>query len=203
MPTPRRESATGPIPCSALVLERRLLVAYHELYQQQVGQLWPPERRRSAAAAALADVARAHTRNGYAEARLREALPEVIQRLRPDQQPALAALLLTDSPELPAVVALLVNLERSLNYSDDDPALKRHDDDWKTAATGQGRFRPRLAGTALAQKQARQQAELRRGLGEPLVLVAWVPVGGRARRARRRRVVKPGGGAGRQLQIWP
>lgn len=193
MPSPVRRACVvdGPTPCSSYTLERKLLRAYHALYQQQVGSLWHPATRLAAQVAALGGLDRAATRNGYAEARLTEAMPELIQRLTPAQQPELAALLLTDAPDLAAVVQKLVQLERNLNYRDDDPRL-RIPDDARLKAAGLGRLSQQQYGKPLP-------------LGPPLELTsppARVVLRTKKKAATRRASVPRLAPKG-QLALWP
>lgn len=162
MPAPRREAATGPTPASAYVLERKLLRAYEALYQQQIASIWHPATRLAAQVAVLGGLERAATRKGYAESRLREAMPDVIRRLKPDDQPALAALLLDGEADLSEVVAHLLKAERWLNYHQDDPRLKVNDDALCRAA-GIGHI-------ARADPGSFQRKPVRLPLGPPLEL---------------------------------
>jgi len=164
------------------VLERRLLKAYAALYQQQVASIWHPPTRRAQAVRLLGGQL-APTQVRYAEQRLSQVMPELIQRLPPDLQAPLVALLLCEAPDLAAVVAHLVSLERHLNYREDDPRLKLSDH-------GTNRL-------------ARQQYG-RRPLGEPLVLTPWVPVPGKPARLRTHRRARAARRAAvGQLSLWP
>lgn len=165
-----------------LLLERQMLAAYGRLYHQEVGQLWPPDYRKRKAVQVLGGNLAA-TQVRYAEVRLREALPEVIQKLTEKQQPQVAALLLCEQPDLPTVVAELVRLERNVNHREEDPRLRVEDDDWKAKAIGFGQFRDALAGAALAQRRQKQPAP--KPFGPPLELTPWPP---RPLRAKKRRV---------------
>lgn len=175
MPTPRRESSTGPTTAATYTLECKLLRAYRALYKSQIGDIWHPATRRTAQVAALGGLDRAATRNGYAESRLTESLPEVIQRLTAQQQPEVAALLLCESPDLTQVVAKLVQLERNINYRDDDPRLSINDDG-RLKAAGMGHLSKAIYGNLPK-------------LGEPLVLTPWQPRAGL--RTKKRRPHKP------------
>ncbi len=174
MPTPARAPLVdAPTPARAYILERRLLRAYDTLYQQQIGSIWhAPSRRAAAQALMQAHVGEAYARR-WGEKRLSQEMPELIQRLTLAQQPQLAAVLLVEEPDLGAVVALLVKLERNLNYRDDDPRLAINDDA-RLKAAGLGRL-------------SRQQYDARLKWGPLLELTPWVPALRTGKRVQSRR----------------
>jgi hypothetical protein len=212
MPSPRRESQTGPTTASSYVLERKLLRAYEALYKAQIGAIWHPATRRAAQVEALGGLDRAATRNGYAEARLTEGMPELIQKLTAEQQPAVAELLLCECPDLASVVKELVRLERNINYRDEDPRLKTNDDG-RMRAAGMGSLsktmygevsaadRAQLRATALKLEAQASARKKRPALGDPLVLTPWPPQPLRTKkRAPARTVLRV---SQKQLSLWP
>lgn len=214
MPTPRRESQAGPTTAASYVLERKLLRAYDALYKTQIGSIWHPATRRAAQVAALGGLDRAATRNGYAEARLTEAMPELIQQLTAQQQPLVAELLLCESPDLAAVVKELVRLERNINYRDEDPRLATNDDA-RLKAAGMGglsktmygevseadRAQLRARAVRLGAQAALRTAKAKPVMGPPLELTPWPP---RPVRARKRPVARPVLRVSqKQLSLWP
>lgn len=211
---PRRESPAGPTTAAMLLLERQLLTAYGRLYHEQVGQLWPLDYRKRKAVQALGGNLAA-TQVRYAETRLRDAMPELIQKLTAEQQPLVAALLLCESPDLAAVVARLVQLERNINYRDDDPRLKTNDDA-RMKAAGMGHLSKKMYGEVSAADRAQLRAEavrleaqaalraakLKPEMGPPLELTPWPPRPLRAKRPRpaTRTVLRV---SQKQLSLWP
>jgi hypothetical protein len=140
MPTPRRESAHGPTSASSYVLECKLLRAYDALYQQHIGNIWHPVTRQATQAAVFAGIVGDAYAHRWGAQRLTHGMPEIIRRLSHKQQEAVVAVLLAPpEPDLHQVVALLVQLERNINYRDDDPRLNINDDA-RLKAAGMGRL---------------------------------------------------------------
>jgi hypothetical protein len=138
MPTPRRESAQGPTSAQSYVLECKLLRAYHQLYEQAVAPARCPASLRAIQVDLLGGQL-ASTQVRHAESRLCEVMPEVIRKLRPEQQPLVAELLLGEAADLRAVIKELVRLERNLNYREDEANLHLNDDG-RLKAAGLGRL---------------------------------------------------------------
>lgn len=200
MPTPRPESPANDTQVSAYVMERRLLRAYDALYAAHMAPYWQPADRKRVHVALLGgNLARAQQRG--AETRLREMMPELIQKLLPSQQGRVAELLLCDGPDLHAVVAELIRVERTHNSREDDPRLKVNDDDWKVKATGLGKFRQPIAGAALAQRQRSQPVV---PMGPPLILTPVVARPAlRTKKRGRRPAPRRSGVLVGQYSLWP
>jgi hypothetical protein len=168
MPTPRRESSTGPTTASSYILECKMLRAYGRLCDEALlGQHRPHDKQATCVRLLGGNLAATQVRG--AEKRVREALPEIIQKLTAQQQPGVAELLLTESPCLVTVIRELVRLERNINYRDEDPRLSINDDG-RLKAAGMGHLSKAIYGNLPK-------------LGPPLELTPWVP---RLRTAKRR-----------------
>jgi len=184
--TPRRAPEAGHA-ASSYVLERKLLRAYTRLCDDAVSHLYRPLDKQAVYVQLLGGKLAATQVRG-AEKRIREAMPEIIQKLTPQQQPGVAELLLCEGPDLAAVVKELVRLERNINYRDDDPRLAINDDA-RLKAAGMGRLSKSIYGNLPK-------------LGDPLVLTPWPPRP--ALRAKKRRVARPVLRVGmKQLSLWP
>lgn len=194
MPCPRPAPIAGSV--SPYVLECRMLKAYRRLLlacdlDQLIAEAFGPNLSPSKAAAA--------------DDRLEYAMPELIQKLAPKQQASVAALLLSETPDLPGVVRELVRLENGLWRCDTDARLRDEGDDWKASVVFSGAFRAPLAGAALKQRDL-HRAKDAAPLGPPLVLEPLrVVVRKPVLRAKKRRVARcrsvfywPG-----QYEIWP
>lgn len=136
-------------------------------------------------------------------------MPDLLQKLRPAQQPPLAELLLGEVPDLPGAVRCLAGLERHIIYRDDDPRLEDKSDEHLVKAAGLGKLSQaayRNATTGRPGSQAHQWASRAAKplpLGPPLELTPWPPVrfrGVRAKSARKAAMPQCRG----QLAIqWP
>lgn len=198
---PRPESCANPTAVSAYVLERRMLRAYDALYAAHMAPYWRPTDRKRVQEALLGGNQTRRSQQRSAESRLREMMPELICKLLPEQQGPVAALLLCEEPDLYAVVAELVRLERNINHRDDDPRLQVSDDDWKVKATGLGKFRQPIAGAALAQRQRSQPVV---PMGPPLILTPVVARPAlRTKKRGRRPVPRRCGVLVGQYSLWP
>lgn len=113
-------------------------------------------------------------RREKADERLEHAMPELLQKLTPDEQAPFAEWLLGESPNLVAAVQELAKRENGLWRRDTDPRLNDNGDDWKVKPAGLGKFRQPLAGTALKQHLLNKPTPP--PLGPPLVLTPWPPV---------------------------
>jgi hypothetical protein len=160
MPTPRRESCTGPTSAASYVLECKMLRAYARLCDAAISGLHRPADKQAVYVTLLGGNLAATQVRG-AEKRIREALPEVIQKLTAHQQPGVAALLLGEDADLLAVVKELVRLERNINYRDEDPRLSINDDS-RLKAAGMGHLSKSIYGNLPK-------------FGPPLELTPWVP----------------------------
>lgn len=179
MPYPRPAPIAGSV--SPYVLECRMLKAYNRLLRncdldQLITDAFGPKLSPSKAAAA--------------DERLEYAIPELIQKLAPDQQAPIAALLVSEAPDLAAAVRELVKLENGLWRRDDDPRL-RINDDARMKAAGMGHLSKAIYGNTK--------------LGPPLVLEPLVVRKPVQLRTKKRRVARhravfywPG-----QYEIWP
>lgn len=125
-----------------------------------------------------------------ADDRLEYAMPDLLRKLRPDQQPPLAELLLGETPDLPAAVRYLAGLERHIIYRDEDPRLLDDSDEHLVKAAGLGKLSKaayRNATTGRPGCQAHQwasRAAKAPPLGPPLELTPWPPVRFRGVRAK-------------------
>ncbi len=195
MPTPRRESIKGPTSASSYILECKLRRAYEAQLTQAVAHLHRPEDRRAVYVQLLGGKLAATQIRG-AEKRLHEGMIDVLLRLDADQQQVVKALLLDPpAPDLAAVIAELVRLERNINYRDDDPRLSINDDA-RLKAAGMGR---------LTQQQYELSKPKYANLGEPLVLEPLRPAARPVLRTRKRgrRKVRVLPRVAAQYELWP
>jgi hypothetical protein len=128
MSTPRPAPIAGLV--SPYVLEQKLLRAYSRLLlAADLDQL----------ITATLGPKRTQTQREAADERLEYVMPELIQKLWPEQQAPLAELLLGESPDLASAITYLISLERNLTHRDEDPRLNINDDA-RLKAAGLGRL---------------------------------------------------------------
>jgi hypothetical protein len=195
---PRPASVAGPIPASAYVLECKMLRAYDRLLRAaDLDSLIAAcfGERLSASKAAAADE------------RLQYAMPELLQKLKPEQQAPFAEWLLGEAPDLPAAVRELIRLENALHRPQ---PLNTKEDNWRVKAAGMGKCRAPLKGDAIRrhqegkamQRHLQQKAVEAPKLGPPLVLEPLIPAKVTLRTKKRGRR-KPLLVSQWQYAIWP
>jgi len=114
--------------------ERRLLRRYDELFR---AASQTNEALDCLILACLGTLTR--SKREAADDRLQHAMPELIKKLRPEQQAIIANLLLRDDADFPAAVRELVRMENGIWRRDEDPRL-RSNDDWRLKVAGLGRL---------------------------------------------------------------
>ncbi|MGI4735068.1 MAG: hypothetical protein ACRYG7_07810 [Janthinobacterium lividum] len=136
----RRQRAPAAGLTSSYTLERRLLRQYSALFQEATQTNADFDRL---ILACLGEVTPA--KREAADERLQHAIPELIRKLRPDQQQVIAELLLSDAGDLAAAVRELIRMENGLWRRDEDPRL-RTNDDWRLKAAGLGHLSKKIYG---------------------------------------------------------
>lgn len=159
-----RPAPVGGHAASAYVLCRRLTRRYQELVsapavdvEQLMHQIWRPN------GGTLTDAQLYGTAEseGFID-RLDEAVPELLDLMRPDELQALAPLLDCAAPDLPALVRHVLGLGQQLQKRENDPRLKLNDAANARAAGLGAHTRRAYTTTALAPDAPRTARQQRR-----------------------------------------